>query len=204
MARTPRFVMSVPLIITWPESGRSSPRRCLRKTDLPPPLRPMITVMERSGMSRSMPRRTGWAPNDFVSPRTLITTRDAFSREDRAQEVVPDEDEDGGQDDRLRGGAGHPFGAVADVEPLVGGDPGHDGAEGQRLPEAGHHVGEVDERSHLAEVGSLAEAEQLHAHQIPAEDADDVEEGRHQRERHDAGQDRRRDQIAERHESPHG
>src|SRR2546425_2554176 len=194
MAREPRFVMSVPLIITWPLSGRSRPRRCLRNTDLPPPLRPMITVMEPSGTSRSTPRRTGWPPNDFVRPRTLITRsprssqgRLAYgcgsahglrlawpqSRENGAHEIVPDENEDGGEDDGLRGGAGHALGAVADVEPLVGRDPGDDDAEGQRLPEASHDVAEIDERPHLAEVGAFAEAEQLHAHQVAAEDPHD-------------------------------
>src|SRR2546425_10707947 len=105
--------MSVPLIITSPLSGRSRPSRCLRKTDLPPPLRPMITVMEPSGTSRSTPRRTGWPANDFVSPRTLITGSPRLrlrpappqSREDRAQEGVPAEDQDRGEDDGLGGGA---------------------------------------------------------------------------------------------------
>src|SRR5262245_59218207 len=302
--------MSVPLIITSPLSGRSRPSRCLRKTDLPPPLRPMITVMEPSGTSRSTPRRTGWPANDFVSPRTLITgsprlrlrrprlqlarprsqarlalgcgshgrdhrlaspsaaartaaitgsprprlrlapprsqarlaprrpppgrapqpapppatTRPAAtpaspsaaartaaitgsprprlqlarprsqarlalprSREDRAQEVVPDEDQHGGEDDGLGGGARDALGAVADVEPLVGRHPRDDGPEGQRLPEASHDVVEIYERPHLTEVRPLAEAEQLHADQVSTEDAHDVEEGRNHRTRHDAG-----------------
>src|SRR3989442_14303365 len=112
MAREPRFVMSVPLIITWPLSGRSRPRRCLRNTDLPPPLRPMITVMEPSGTSRSTPRRTGWPANDFVSPRTLITGSPRLrlrlappqTPEDRAPEGVPDQDHDGGGDRGPGGG----------------------------------------------------------------------------------------------------
>src|SRR6059036_659842 len=152
--------MSVPLIITSPLSGRSKPSRCLRKTDLPPPLRLMITVMEPSGTSRSRPRRTAWPPNDFVSPRTLITGSPRLrlrlapprSRENRPHEVVPDQDEDGGEHDGLRGGAGDALGAMPDVEPLVGRHPGDDGPEGQRLPEARHDVVEIHEGSHLTEV----------------------------------------------------
>src|SRR5437879_10466260 len=47
--------------------------RCLRKTDLPPPLRPMTTVIEPVGISRSMPRSTGCRPKRLVNPSTLIT-----------------------------------------------------------------------------------------------------------------------------------
>src|SRR2546427_9595398 len=47
--------------------------RCLRKTDLPPPLRPMTTVIELVGISRSMPRSTGCRPKRLVNPSTLIT-----------------------------------------------------------------------------------------------------------------------------------
>src|SRR2546426_2907651 len=136
--------MWVPLIITSPLSGRSRPRRCWRKRHLPPPLRPMITVMEPSGTSRSTPRRTGWPANDFVSPRTLITGSPRLrlrlalpqSREDRAQEVVPDEDQDRGEDDGLGGGARDALGTVAGVEPLVGRPPRDDCPAGPRLPES--------------------------------------------------------------------
>src|SRR3989441_10717828 len=146
MAREPRCVMSVPLIITSPLSGRSRPRRCLRKTDLPPPLRPMITVMEPSGTSRSTPRRTGWPANDFVSPRTLITGSPRLrlrlalpqSRGGRAQEVVPDEDQDGGEDDGLGGGARDALGTRADGETPLGRPPPDDGPAKQRLPKTGH------------------------------------------------------------------
>src|SRR2546426_9188461 len=136
--------MSVPLIITSRLSGGSRRSRCWRKPDLPPPLRPMITVMEPSGTSRSTPRRTGWPANDFVSPRTLITGSPRLrlrlalpqSREDRAQEVVPDEDQGGGQDDGLGGGARDALGAVAGGEPLVGRPPRDAGPAGPRLPES--------------------------------------------------------------------
>src|SRR5439155_15242099 len=47
--------------------------RCLRKTDLPPPLRPMMTVIEPVGISRSSPRSTGCAPKLFRRPSILIT-----------------------------------------------------------------------------------------------------------------------------------
>src|SRR5262249_17469599 len=151
---------------------------------LPPPLRPMITVMELSGTSRSRPRRTGWPLNDFRSPTTLITglarlrlrlahpCSQVLSGEDRAEEKVPDEDEHRGEDHGLRGRRRHPLGAARDVETLVGAHPRHDHAEADGLPEAHHDVAHVHERLHLAEVRALAEPEELDADQVPAEDAD--------------------------------
>src|SRR5881396_1534829 len=95
-----------------PASGRTSPSRWRRKTDLPPPLRPMMTVIEPSGTSRSTPRSTGCRPNDLVTPSILIieglvsprgvARRGGGSREHRAQEVVPHEDQHGGEHDGLR------------------------------------------------------------------------------------------------------
>src|SRR5882724_12539561 len=105
--------------------------RCLRKTDLPPPLRPMTTVIEPVGISRSMPRSTGCRPKRLVNPSTLITgsprlrLRLARPRSpDGPDEVVPDEDQHGREHDRLRRRARHTLGAVADVEALVGAHPG--------------------------------------------------------------------------------
>src|SRR5438067_6695584 len=99
--------------------------RCLRKTDLPPPLRPMITVIEPVGISRSRPRKTGCEPKRLVrfstfiisSPRTAgPQPRDVLrlALPYRPDEVVPDEDEHGGEHDGLRGRARHTLGAVAD------------------------------------------------------------------------------------------
>src|ERR1700694_2326634 len=137
-----------------PASGRTSPSRGRRKTDLPPPLRPMMIVIEPSGTSRSTPRSTAWRPNDLVRPSTLII-EGWVSRQHRAQEVVPHQDEHGGEHDGLGGGPRHAFGAVTHVESLVGADPGDQDAERHRLPEAEHDVLHVDERLHLAEVGAL-------------------------------------------------
>src|SRR5262249_61901544 len=95
--------------------------RCLSSTDFPPPLRPMMTVIDPVGTSSDRPRSTGWDPNDFMSDSTRITA--ASSRQDRAHEVIADEDQHRGEDDRLRRRACNDLGAVADVEPLVRADP---------------------------------------------------------------------------------
>src|SRR4029453_9608417 len=111
--------------------------RCFSSTDLPPPLRPMMTVIDPVGTSSERPRSTGCGPNDFTSASTWITAR-SWSRQDRAHEVVADEDQHRGQNDRLRRRARHALGAVADVEPLVRADPRHDDPERDRLPEPGN------------------------------------------------------------------
>src|SRR5213594_499084 len=150
--------------------------RCLRSTDFPPPLRPMMTVMEPVGTSRESARSTCWRPKDFVSASTLIMrNRGPRSRQDRPHEVVTDEDQHGGEDDRLCRRARHALGAVADVEPLVRTDPRHDDTERDRLPEPRHDVGHVDERLHLAEVRALRKPPDLHTNEVAAEDPDDVE-----------------------------
>src|SRR5512145_3453577 len=123
--------------------------RCLSRTDLPPPLRPMMTVMEPVGTSRDTPRSTGWRPKDFVSASTWITGL-SRSRQDRPHEVVADEDQHGGQHDRLRRRPRHALGAMADAEAFVRADPRHQDTEGDGLPEARHDVAQVDERLHLA------------------------------------------------------
>ncbi len=66
-------VISVPSTTMRPASGRSRPTRCLSSTDLPPPLRPMITMISPEATSRSRPRSTGCAPNERRRPSTLIT-----------------------------------------------------------------------------------------------------------------------------------
>ena len=48
-------VMSAPSTRIDPASGRSRPMRCLRRTDLPPPLRPMMTMISPVATSRSTP-----------------------------------------------------------------------------------------------------------------------------------------------------
>src|SRR5262249_30452633 len=143
--------------------------RCLSSTDFPPPLRPMMTVIDPVGTSSDRPRSTGWDPNDFMRDSTRITAaafysrpspggpqppqrpaaRISTSRQDRAHEVIADEDQYRGEDDRLCRRARHALGAVADVEPLVRADPRHHDPERDRLPEARHDVGHVDEPPHL-------------------------------------------------------
>src|SRR5262249_23282305 len=176
--------------------------RCLSSTDFPPPLRPMMTVIDPVGTSSDRPRSTDWDPNDFMSDSTRITAasfyrrtsaggapaprrpaaRISTSRQDRAPEGIADEGQYRGEDERLCRRARHALGAVADVEPLVRADPRHHDPERDRLPEARHDVGHVDERPHLAEVRAFRQPQEAHADEIAAEDSDHVEDGRHQRE----------------------
>src|SRR5712692_8924645 len=130
--------MSTPSTSTAPASGRMRRRRCLRSTDLPPPLRPMTVMISPVATSRSTPLSTAWRPKDLRRPWIRIMSEG--SREHRAQEVVEDEDEHAGEHDRLGGGVGDAFRAMAAVEALVRADPGHEHPEAARLPEADHDV----------------------------------------------------------------
>src|SRR2546427_11725509 len=141
----------------------------------------MTTVIEPVATSRSSPRNTCCRPNALTSRSTFIIgsprPSDGLrlapprSREHRAHEVVPDQDEDGGQDDRVGGRLGHALGAVANRESLVGADPRDDHAERERLPEPRHDVAEIDEALHLAEIGALGEPEELDADEVTPDDA---------------------------------
>src|SRR6266571_9451929 len=204
-ARPRRRETSTPSTSTRPPSGRRRPIRCLRRTVLPPPLRPMMTVIEPVATSRSTSCSTCCPSNHLTSRSILITDSSRLrlrlalprSWEHRAHEVVPDQDEHGGQDDRVGGGLGHALGAVAHVEALVRADPRDDHAEGDRLPEPRHDVTHVDKRLHLAEIGALGEPEELHADEVASENADRVEDRGHRREGHEAGQEGRRDDVAD-------
>src|SRR6266568_2840649 len=168
--------MSTPSTSTAPASGRMRPRRCLRSTDLPPPLRPMTIMISPVATSRSTPLSTSWRPKDLRRPWIRIMR--ARSREHRPQEVVEDEDEHAGEHDGLGGGAGNALRAVAAVEALVGADPGHEYAEAERLPEADHDVRHVGVGLHLAEVRPGRHSEQDDGDQVAAVDAGDDEDGR--------------------------
>ena len=71
------------------------------------------------------------APEHRLTTEGLAQSLDPDHGEDRAQEVVEDEDEHAGEHDRLGGGPRHALGAVAAVEALVGAHPGHEHAEGE-------------------------------------------------------------------------
>src|SRR5437868_13146006 len=64
--------MFFPSIQISPASGSISPTRCLSKTLLPPPLRPMMARVSPVRTSRSTPRKISCCPIFFVNERTLI------------------------------------------------------------------------------------------------------------------------------------
>ena len=65
-------IMFWPWIQISPPSGSINPTRCLSKTLLPPPLRPMMARVSPVRTSRSTPRKISCCPIFFVNERTLI------------------------------------------------------------------------------------------------------------------------------------
>ena len=66
------FHTSIPLIRTWPLSGRSSPVIIDSDVVLPAPFGPTSPASEPVATSRSTPATASFAPNFFRSPRTTI------------------------------------------------------------------------------------------------------------------------------------
>src|SRR3954452_13651315 len=64
--------MFCPWIQISPASGSINPTRCLSKTLLPPPLRPMMARASPVCTSRSTPRKISCCPIFFVNEHTLI------------------------------------------------------------------------------------------------------------------------------------
>ena len=62
-----------PATTTSPAVGSSSPARQRSNVDFPQPDGPITTSTSPRASVRSMPRRTGWAPNRFSRPRTVTS-----------------------------------------------------------------------------------------------------------------------------------
>src|SRR3954469_12205108 len=73
-SRSETFGTSLPSIHTWPRSGRNSPTRCLRNTDLPVPDGPRSTEISPLGRVRETFSQMTCRPKDLLSPSTLIST----------------------------------------------------------------------------------------------------------------------------------
>ena len=65
-------IMFLPETQISPASGCIKPMRCLSKTDLPPPLRPIITSVSPTATSRSTPRKICSSPMALRKSRTAI------------------------------------------------------------------------------------------------------------------------------------
>src|SRR6266571_6752863 len=65
-------MMFWPWIQISPTSGAINPTRCLSKTLLPPPLRPIIASVSPRATWRSTPRKISCAPIVFTNPCTAI------------------------------------------------------------------------------------------------------------------------------------
>src|SRR5438128_778885 len=81
----------------------------LTNTDLPVPEPPMTTRLSPLSQSMSRPSSTRLRPNDLCSPRTeifgteasVIIRRPSTPEEGRGNQVIEDEDHDGGGDDGI-------------------------------------------------------------------------------------------------------
>src|SRR5262245_149804 len=65
--------MSTPLISQRPRSGLSNPMIDLRKTDLPVPDGPSMTLTSPGGSVNVTSRQMVWRPKDFVRPSTTTS-----------------------------------------------------------------------------------------------------------------------------------
>src|SRR5712691_4221513 len=66
------LIMFWPSIQISPALGRIKPMRCLSRTLLPPPLRPIIASVSPRATWRSTPRKISCAPIVFTNPCTAI------------------------------------------------------------------------------------------------------------------------------------
>src|SRR5579883_2845994 len=98
--------MFSPSMSTSPASGHKRPIKCLSRTLLPPPLRPMMTTDSPVSTRKfTSSRMTDW-PNDFFKFLTSIIKM-KYLVERQGQEKVGDEDGDGGIDHCLGRRASH-------------------------------------------------------------------------------------------------
>ena len=106
-------------------------------------------------------------------------------------DVVEDQHQDGAGHDRVGGGLAHPLGAALGVEAVVAAHQRDQVSEDRRLDEAGAHVHRLQVLEGVVDVGLRVEAELVDAHQVAAEDADDVgnqdQEGQHEKAGDQAG-----------------
>src|SRR5262245_60548605 len=110
-----------------------SPTTCFRSTDLPVPLRPMMTRHSPRGTSRSTPRSTSFLPRRFQTPRKSIATSGKdHPEEEGGEEVVDDEDEDAGGDHGVGGRDPDPLRAPLALQPEIAPHHRDDPAEEER------------------------------------------------------------------------
>src|SRR5687767_7060798 len=114
--------MSLPPIRTLPRSGSSKAFKCFNKTVLPEPLPPMIVVILPSSSSRLTPRSTCCLPNVLWRSMTRIMRLE----HDRGDEIIPNQDHDKAEHDRLRRRLADGGGLGPSAGSLVAGDPGDD------------------------------------------------------------------------------
>jgi len=78
----------------------------LTSTDFPVPEPPMMTRLSPVAQSMSTPASTRLRPNDFLKPRTDIfgiamSAMLSPAKESRGDQVIEDENQDRGRDDRV-------------------------------------------------------------------------------------------------------
>src|SRR5207248_6680483 len=143
--------VSCPSMRIDPASGRSRPRMHLISTDLPVPEPPMMTRLSPAAQSMSMPSRTIFGPNDFLTPRTeilgavpwLMWPLGSFGEEYCRQHIVEQQDQDRGRHHRIGRRLADPGGAAARRIAVIAAHQGHDEAEHRRPDQAGDDIHRV-------------------------------------------------------------
>src|SRR5690606_32646623 len=194
------LVTSSPSMKICPLSGVSRPRMHFSITDLPVPEPPMTTSDSPGAIERLRLSRITFLPNDLQTLRSSIfgvSLMRLFDQQD-GEEIVADEDQHEGGDDGIGCRLAHPLRAAGGMEAVIAAHQGDDKAEDAGLDQSRHDVAEFEEIEGILEVVADIEAELLRRPQIAARDADDIGEQDEDRQRDDAGNQPRRDEIFER------
>src|SRR5574337_273610 len=150
------------------------PIRCLSKTLLPPPLRPMMAVTWPLGMVRLTPLSTCCRSKLLYKLTSWIIPL----KQDGGHKVVPDQHQDRREHDGFGGGLSYAFSPIPGIKSLIGADPGDNKAEAHRFQKTASNVAHLHHVAHLGKVGTGADTEHLHPNEVAAKDPDDVEDSR--------------------------
>src|SRR5512133_795862 len=164
--------MFSPSMSTSPESGGNSPMRCLSRTLLPPPLRPMMTTDSPFSIWKLTPSRTVWSPKLLQSSLTSIMSelpKDLIKAQ--RQKEIADQNCNGRIDHCLGGSPSYALRPLAAGHPFVARNNGDQPPEDERLNKAYHHIHCVRIFQHVIPRIDRVDAQQHHAHKIARADS---------------------------------